>query len=118
LLFRVNKKLNRINIASSSKQQYRLKRLNFVPFEKVIYLHSTPVHLSSLESAVLTILCENMDKFVDKNMIIREVWDVEDTKSKEASFNNVISKLRKILRAEHEVKIESGLKAKVRITLG
>jgi DNA-binding response OmpR family regulator len=98
-----------------AKEEFKLGNLIFNPGEQKLSHGDETVHLGNCENNVLTILCEHMGIFIGKDFICKKVWGEDDFKMKDQTLLNCISKLRKLLKTEPNVVIESNMKLKLRI---
>ena len=105
---------SRFNIVDN---YYRLGLYTFYPDENSLVKADLSVHLNNCETAVLTVLCKNINSLVNRSEIISTVWGVDDCKSKEGSLNNIISSLRKRLSDDSRIKIESITKVGLKLTM-
>lgn len=94
---------------------YQLGNTCFIPCGQSLQIEDKEIHLSQFETDVLAILCKNMSQFIHHDTIIHHVWHINDCKMKEPSYYNVITKLRRLLKTEPRVRIESKMKSMVRI---
>lgn len=75
------------------------------------------IHLSNLESELLLLLTENLNKVVFKEKIIQELWGTtDDPKSKESSLHNLVYSLRKYFKEDASLQLEVVSKSGYRIT--
>ena len=115
LKLRIYKMLN-FRIATHTPENiYQLGHLRFVPCGQALQIGDKEIHLSQFENDVLAILCKNMSQFINHDTIIHHVWHINDCKMKEPSYYNVITKLRRLLKTEPRVRLESKMKSLVRI---
>ncbi|MDD2798300.1 MAG: response regulator transcription factor [Bacteroidales bacterium] len=63
------------------------------------------IHLQKNESAVLSILCENIEKVVSKKDLLESIWGDKEIPMREASLYNVLFSLRAKLSADSSVAI-------------
>jgi len=117
VLLRINKLLSHRSRFNVVENYYQLGDFAFYPEEHVLKKDDKRVHLNNLETAVLTVLCKNINIQVSRSEIITIVWGVDDCKIKEGSLNNIISSLRKRFSDEPRVKIESVMKVGVKLTM-
>jgi len=95
----------------------RIGHFSFLPDEQSLKFEYEKIHLNYYESEVLTLLCQNKNNFVSRKKIIEIVWNEKKINSKEASLNNILSKLRKYLNQDANVTLESKIKLGVRLTV-
>jgi DNA-binding response OmpR family regulator len=98
-----------------AKQEFKLGNFIFNPGEQKLSTGDETVHLGNCENNVLSILCEHIGIFIGKDFICKKVWGEDDFKMKDQTLLNCISKLRKLLKTEPNVVIESNMKLKLRI---
>lgn len=96
---------------------YQLGLYTFYSDENSLVKADKSIHLNNCETAVLTVLCKNINSLVNRSEIISTVWGVDDCKMKEGSLNNVISSLRKRLSDDSRIKIKSIIKVGVKLTM-
>lgn len=110
---RIHNMISKI-VASS---QYIIGNVIFNPGQQSLLIHGNDIRLNITESLVLQVLCDNMHEYVGKSYIAKEVWREDDFKIRDASILNIISRLRKALKADPTVEIQSNMKLKIRITV-
>ncbi|HOG05145.1 MAG TPA: response regulator transcription factor [Paludibacter sp.] len=115
LLLRINKMIEVETLSSAADNHFRIGRFQFFPDEQSLKFSKGDIHLSPIDSSVLNLLCRNKGKFVPREEIIRLVWQVEDTQSKETALYNSISRLKKYLFNDEQVKIENKIRLGIRI---
>jgi DNA-binding response OmpR family regulator len=98
-----------------AKQIVQLGKLRFNPAEQKLFNGDESIRMGNCENNVLTILCEHMGIFIGKDFICKKVWGEDDFKMKDQTLLNSISKLRKYLKPDPNVVIESNMKLKLRI---
>jgi DNA-binding response OmpR family regulator len=103
LLMRIEKLLEK----QVKVDSYEIGQYVFHPKENALKIDCDVIHLTNLESMVLSVLCAKTCEFVCKDDIVEQVWKEEDAKSKEGSLNNIISNLRKYLKKDNMVVIET-----------
>jgi len=117
VLLRIEKLLSNQIQTNKYKKQYPIGSFTFFPEEQMIKHQSEKIHLTNYESAVFSVLCQNMDSFVSRKIIIESVWHEEESKLKEGSLNNIISTLRKHLSKDSTITLESKIKLGIKLTL-
>jgi len=90
---------------------------SFFPEEHSLKYEYDRIHLNNYESAVLALLCQNKNNFISRTKIIQAVWNENDPNLKEASLNNILTKLRKNLSQDANVTLETKIKLGVRLTV-
>lgn len=114
-LMEVLLRIERILAAQTNKEAFRIGHFGFFPCEQSLRYDCGNIHLNSMETAVLTLLCKNEAVFVSKKTIIEMVWNETDPKLKEGSLNNVLSNLRKYLQKDSRILLESKVGLGVRL---
>ena len=117
VFLRINKLLSHQSRFNVVENYYQLGDFAFYPEEHVLKKEDKRVHLNNLETAVLAVLCKNINMQISRSEIIAEVWGIEDCKIKEASLNNILCSLRKRFAEEPRIKIESLMKLGVKLTM-
>lgn len=117
VLLRVNSMLTRQEHVNIIDNAYQIGNLTFLPGEQSINYSFERIHLNYYESAVMTMLCQNIGKYVSKTAIINHVWNEKDPKLKEGSLNNVLSNIRKYIEIDNRIKIDSKIKLGVKLTI-
>ncbi|MDD2285768.1 MAG: response regulator transcription factor [Paludibacter sp.] len=116
LMLRINKMVEaEINSSAVVDNQFRIGRFKFFPDEQSLKFDKGDIHLNHLDSVVLALLCRNKGNFMSREEIIKVVWQVDDTSSKEAALYNSISRLKKYLYNDDQVKIENKIRLGIRI---
>lgn len=85
--------------------------------EQSLRYNAENIQLSSSEAAVLNLLCKNKGKYLKREVLIKTVWCEEDHKIKEGTLNNIITKLRKYLKADKTIVIDSRMGLGIRLLL-
>lgn len=98
-----------------AKQKFMLGNFSYNPTEQKLYHGDKMIRLGNCENNVLTILCEHIGIFIGKDYICKKVWAEDDFKMKDQTLLNCISKLRRLLKPDPNVVIESNMKLKLRI---
>ena len=116
LLLRINKMIEVEMLSSAAADNhFRIGRFQFFPEEQSLKFNKGDIHLSPLDTTVLTLLCRNKGKFIPREDVIRLAWQVEDTESKETALYNSISRLKKYLYNDEHVRIENKIRLGIRI---
>ena len=94
----------------------RIGRFIFKPEEQILLYNDTEeIGLNKLENAVFYLLYRHINTFVPRDRIIHSVWKNPDLKSKNDSLNNILSSLRRYLKADTELILESKTQLGVRL---
>ncbi|HEY5589873.1 MAG TPA: response regulator transcription factor [Paludibacter sp.] len=116
ILLRIEKILSKQQ-DDTTNNTYQVGNYSFFPAEQSLKIKDTVAHLNNYESAVLTLLCKNINTFISKREIIECVWQVKETKIKEGSLNNILTNLRKYLNKDGCVGMESRINVGIKLTL-
>lgn len=114
LMLRVNKMVEAERVPVSDSQ-YRIGRFRFYPDEQSLKFDKGDIHLNHLDSVVLALLCRNKGNFMTREEIIKIVWQVNETNTKEAALYNSISRLKKYLYNDEFVRIENKIRLGIRL---
>lgn len=109
LIMRVKAVLGRnIKINEDSKQEqiskYEIGQFNFFPIKQELHHHSGIKKLTSRESELLRMLCENKNSLVERDVILKQLWG-DDTFFNARSMDVFITKLRKYLKEDSEIEL-------------
>lgn len=89
----------------------------FNPNEQSLKFELDKIQLSSSETSLMKLLCDNIGKFVKRDVIVKAIWNEDDSKLKESTLNNIISNLRKYLRKDDTIMLESRLGMGIRLIM-
>jgi two-component system, OmpR family, response regulator len=106
LLFRIEAILRRTKAESklSGQTVYKLGKYTF-DFQKQTLLSDDVTHkLTTKESELLKMLCDNMNNILERNYALKNIW-VDDSYWNARSMDVYITKLRKFLKDEPSVEI-------------
>jgi len=117
VMLRIENLLSDHRINRYHHNTFQLGTLCFTPEEQSLKYESGKIHLNNYESAVLALLCSNMEAYVQKSRIIELVWHEKDPKLKEGSLNNVLSNLRKQLNKEDGTYLDTKINLGVRLSI-
>lgn len=106
LLLRINaiKRRTIDKIEDQDISIFQIGSYTFDPEKQILSFDGTHQKLSSKESDVLTILCKNMNKVVERSYILVKVWNNDDYFSGR-SMDVYITKLRKYLKNDPNLEI-------------
>ncbi|MDR3651577.1 MAG: response regulator transcription factor [Paludibacter sp.] len=96
---------------------FQIGHFSFSPDEQSLRYDYEKIHLNNYESAVLDLLCKNIDTFISRKEIIEQIWHEKDAKLKEGSLNNIITSLRKYLNQDCHIELESRIKLGIKLKL-
>jgi DNA-binding response OmpR family regulator len=106
LLFRIEAILRRTNADSklSTQSVYKLGKYTF-DFQKQSLIADDITHkLTTKESDLLKLLCDNMNEVLERNYALKTIW-IDDSYFNARSMDVYITKLRKYLKDEPSVEI-------------
>jgi two-component system OmpR family response regulator len=107
VMLRLDNLLNTYNKTKKAEEEFHIGHFSFLPEERSLKYECEKIQLTNHETGVLMFLCKNLNVFVDKKSIIKEVWNDNNVKQKEASLNNILSNLRKYLQTDNSIEMES-----------
>lgn len=123
--FKIQEVLLRMNNLLIKQYQYnliehcfKLGDICYYPDEQLLtYQSDESVRINKCQASVLSMLCNHMNSFVSRELIVQEVWQTDDCKLKENSLNNVLSTLRKLLSNDPRIEITSVIRLGVRLRI-
>ena len=83
--------------------------------EQLLKFELDEIQLSSSETSLMNLLCDNIGKFIKRDVIVKAIWNEDDSKLKESTLNNIISNLRKYLRRDNTIILETRLGLGIRL---
>ncbi|MCK5824950.1 MAG: response regulator transcription factor [Ichthyobacteriaceae bacterium] len=108
LIMRVKAVLNRKSGNSSTQKQsvekYNVGKYKFYPIKQELHFNTDTKKMTSRESELLRMLCENKNHLVERDNILNELWG-DDTFFNARSMDVFITKLRKYLKNDPEVEV-------------
>ncbi len=105
LLLRLNVIFRRGNRVEEEKlEEFNLGKILFNPKKQELNILGKTSKLTSKESALLNLLCENIDSTLDRRAALKIIWG-DDSYFNARSMDVYIAKLRKHLKPEESVKI-------------
>ena len=114
-MLRINKMIEADKNLSAEDPQFRIGRFKFFPDEQSLKFDKGDIHLNHLDSTVLALLCRNKGNFMSREEIIKIVWQVDDPNTKETALYSSISRLKKYLYNDDQVKIENKIRLGIRL---
>ncbi len=105
LVVRINAVLRRVK-GKSDKQitVYKLGKYTFDTQKQALILNDKMTKLTTKETELLTLLCENMNDVLERNYALKAIW-VDDNYFNARSMDVYITKLRKLLKEDPELEI-------------
>ncbi len=107
LLVRMKAILRRTEPAMKPEHENKVFKLGRYTFElnrQILRFDDEEQKLTSKESMLLLILCENENEVVDRSIALKKVWD-DDSYFNARSMDVYVAKLRKFLKKEETVQI-------------
>ena len=105
LLFRIEAILRRVKIdAPFVPQIYTLGKYTFDTQKQVLQSEDTHYKLTTKESELLSLLCDNANQVLERNYALKTIWE-DDNYFNARSMDVYITKLRKCFKNEPNVEI-------------
>lgn len=105
LLFRIEAILRRTDSSSDSrKDTYRLGIFTFDTNKQLLTSENDTIKLTTKESELLKLLCQNMNNMLERNYALKTIWQ-DDNYFNARSMDVYITKLRKILKPDERIQI-------------
>lgn len=106
LIFRIEAILRRTSqeSQSSAQQVFTLGRFSFDTLKQTLTEGDKVVKLTTKESDLLKLLCQNANKVLERNYALKSIW-IDDNYFNARSMDVYITKLRKHLKDEESVEI-------------
>ncbi len=106
LIFRIEAILRRTSQDNqlSGEQIFTLGRFTFDTRKQILAEGDNAVKLTTKESDLLKLLCQNQNKILERNYALKSIW-IDDNYFNARSMDVYITKLRKHLKAEESVEI-------------
>ncbi len=106
LLLRIEAVLRRSGISETeTTSTFKLGNYTFDSNKQTLQLENTdPVKLTTKECELLKLLCMNINKVLERNYALKQVWD-DDNYFNARSMDVYITKLRKLLKADERIEI-------------
>ena len=106
LLMRVEAVLRRVSTKKPAKENfYVIGKFTFDPQKQLLTgAKDDPLKLTTKESDLLNLLCENVNQVLERNYALKKIWGVVDYFNAR-SMDVYITKLRKLLKDEPDIEI-------------
>jgi DNA-binding response OmpR family regulator len=105
LLLRIEAILRRVNGKKAPKTgPYMIGKFAFDPQKQILTIEDGIVKLTTKESDLLALLCENMNQVLERNYALKKIWGVVDYFNAR-SMDVYITKLRKLLKEDESIEI-------------
>ena len=100
LLFRIEAILRRVKTETPpSPQTYTLGKYTFETHKQLLQWNDTSHKLTTKESELLKLLCDNVNQVLERNYALKTIWE-DDNYFNARSMDVYITKLRKYLKDE------------------
>ncbi|HEX2968479.1 MAG TPA: response regulator transcription factor [Bacteroidales bacterium] len=106
LLYRIEAILRRTSLSAVNKKEdnYLIGEYVFDPLKQILTHKGVPVKLTTKESELLDLLCRQGNEILERNFALKTIW-VDDNYFNARSMDVYITRLRKYLRKDSNVKI-------------
>jgi DNA-binding response OmpR family regulator len=105
LLMRVEAILRRVSTKKPAKESaYIIGKFTFDPQKQLLTNGKNQVKLTTKESDLLNLLCENVNQVLERNYALKKIWGVVDYFNAR-SMDVYITKLRKLLKDDTDIEI-------------
>jgi two-component system, OmpR family, response regulator len=106
LLYRIQAILRRTTITFVNKREepYTIGGYFFDPLKQILSYKNQPVKLTTKESELLELLCRQGNEILERNYALKTIW-IDDNYFNARSMDVYITRLRKYLRKDPDVKI-------------
>jgi len=107
LLARMEAILRRIRVEEKEGPEgdvYKLGKMEFNVVRQILGMGKEEVKLTSKESALLKLLCQNLNEVVDRSVALNKIW-LDDSYFNARSMDVYITKLRKYLKMDPSVEL-------------
>jgi DNA-binding response OmpR family regulator len=84
--------------------EYEIGQFTFLPIKQELHHHSGIKKLTSRESDLLRMLCENKNSLIERDVILKQLWG-DDTFFNARSMDVFITKLRKYLKEDSDIEL-------------
>ncbi|MGA2407372.1 MAG: response regulator transcription factor [Bacteroidales bacterium] len=106
LLYRIEAILRRITvpILNKKRESYIIGGYSFDPLKQMLVYKDQLIKLTTKESELLELLCLHGNEILERNFALKTIW-IDDNYFNARSMDVYITRLRKYLRKDPEVKI-------------
>ncbi|MCF8370215.1 MAG: response regulator transcription factor [Bacteroidales bacterium] len=105
LLFRIDALIRRSNKHKENQPEiFHLGKFLFDPNKRTLMHNDAVTKLTTKESELLKLLCENRNEVLERNYALQKIWR-DDTYFNARSMDVYITKLRKLLSSEPTIEI-------------
>jgi DNA-binding response OmpR family regulator len=106
LLYRIEAILRRttVPILNKKRESYLIGGYSFDPLKQMLVYKDQLIKLTTKESELLELLCRHGNEILERNFALKTIW-IDDNYFNARSMDVYITRLRKYLRKDPEVKI-------------
>jgi DNA-binding response OmpR family regulator len=106
LLYRIEAILRRttVPILNKKRESYIIGGYSFDPLKQMLVYKDQLIKLTTKESELLELLCRHGNEILERNFALKTIW-IDDNYFNARSMDVYITRLRKYLRKDPEVKI-------------
>lgn len=106
LLYRIEAILRRVSSPSLNRKEetYIIGEYTFDHVKQILTHKGVPVKLTTKESELLELLCRHGNEILERNFALKSIW-IDDNYFNARSMDVYITRLRKYLRKDPEIKI-------------
>jgi DNA-binding response OmpR family regulator len=107
LLYRIKAILRRSSPEEESEKNreiYKIGKYQFDANKQILAINGNSRKLTTKESELLKLLCDNKNRMLDRNYALRTIWE-DDSYFNARSMDVYITKLRKYLKEDESVQI-------------
>jgi DNA-binding response OmpR family regulator len=106
LLYRIEAILRRTSNTSGNKKEesYVIGGYSFNALKQLLIYRDQPIKLTTKESELLELLCRHKNEILERNFALKTIW-IDDNYFNARSMDVYITRLRKYLRKDPDVKI-------------
>ena len=106
LLYRIEAILRRTTnpVINKKTESYIIGDYTFNPLKQILVFKDRPLKLTTKESELLELLCQQSNEILERNYALKTIW-IDDNYFNARSMDVYITRLRKYLREDPSVKI-------------
>ena len=104
LIFRIEAILRRVKSPLDPDATFKIGKYEFNPQKQTLVFHNNTQNLTTKETELLKLLCQNANKVLDRNYALKAIW-FDDNYFNARSMDVYITKLRKYLKEDSSVQI-------------
>jgi two-component system OmpR family response regulator len=106
LLYRIEAILRRVTepVGHKKEEQYSIGEYSFDTLKQLLSFREQTIKLTTKESELLELLCRHKNEILERNYALKAIW-IDDNYFNARSMDVYITKLRKYLKKDPDVKI-------------